>query len=316
MLTNNVGGGPLQRGEMAEERSMPQTFEKIAAGIYLEGLAVDYRRNVIWYSDVIAGGIHGVTPEGKPVTSFNHKRMWTGGVMMNEDGAVLSTGEGGIMWNNPDTGKSGWLLDRIDKRPINGINEMVPDGTGGIFFGTNDIEMVIKGQQTRPTSIYRLTVDHELIKLADGINFSNGIMFDPVRRRFYCNDTFACTWAFDVTPGFALENKSKFLDKEDVDGMALDAEGNVWITGFRSNYLTRLAPTGAKLAPVETPAGSITQVRFGGPDMRDLYFNSVPADGGDSLKDGVELTAKNSFLFRGRAEIPGMPIQSSRFKLG
>jgi sugar lactone lactonase YvrE len=106
-------------------------FEKVASGVYLEGLAVAYERNVIWYSDIIAGGIHGVRPDGSKVQPFNEGRMWTGGVMMNGDGSVLSTGQGGTMWNNPDSGKSGWLLDRLDRldgKPINGVNEMVPDG--------------------------------------------------------------------------------------------------------------------------------------------------------------------------------------------
>jgi sugar lactone lactonase YvrE len=235
--------------------------------------------------------------------------------MMNEDGAVLSTGEGGIVWNNPATGASGWLLDTIDDRPINGINEMVPDGMGGICFGTNDIEMVIQGKPTRPTALYRLTADREVIKLADGIGFTNGIGYDPKRRRFYCNDTFHGTWVFDVVDDLTLVNKRLFLEKEDVDGMALDAEGNVWITGFRSNFLTRVRPDGTELARVETPAGSITQVRFGGPDLRDYYFNSVPADGGDTLKEGGEITEKNSFLFRGRSDVPGMPITPARFEL-
>ena len=35
-------------------------YVALAEGIYLEGLAVDHARDVIWYSDVIAGGIHGV----------------------------------------------------------------------------------------------------------------------------------------------------------------------------------------------------------------------------------------------------------------
>ena len=291
-------------------------FEKIASGIYLEGLAVDYKRDTIWYSDVIAGGIHGVKADGTRVGSFNEGRMWTGGVMMNEDGAVLSTGEGGIMWNNPETGKSGWLLDEIEGRPINGINEMVPDGTGGIFFGTNDIEMVIKGAATRPTKIYRLTADCQVIELAEGIGFSNGIGYDAERHRFYCNDTFHCTWVFDVTDDLTLSNRRELLAKEDVDGMALDANGTVWITGFRSSFLTLVRPDGTELPRVETPAGSITQVRFGGPDMRDYYFNSVPSDGGDTLKEGGEITERNSFLFRGRSEVPGMPIAPARFKLG
>ena len=42
-------------------------FTRIASGIYLEGLSYDFARNVVWYSDVIRGGIHGITPEGEHV---------------------------------------------------------------------------------------------------------------------------------------------------------------------------------------------------------------------------------------------------------
>ena len=291
-------------------------FEKIASGVYLEGLSVDYKRNVIWYSDVITGGVHGIKPDGSKLQSLNPSRMWTGGVMMNEDGAVLSSGPGGIMWNNPDTGKSGWLIDTIDGKPINGINEMMPDGTGGIYFGTNDIEMIEKGQPTRPSALYRLTVDRQVIKVADGIGFTNGIMLSPDRKQLYCNDTFTCTWAFDVQPDLSLTNKRKLVDKEDVDGMALDAEGTLWITGFRSNFFTRVRPDGTKLPPVQTPAGASPQIRFGGKDMRDYYLCAVPLNAGDTLKEGGSLNEHNSFVYRGRSDVPGMPISPARFKLG
>lgn len=291
-------------------------FTEIARGIYLEGLAVDHRREVVWYSDVIVGGIYGVRFDGTPVGSFNEGRMWTGGVAMNDDGSVLSTGQFGIMWNNPDSGKSGWLLQELEGEAINGINEMWPDGTGGMFFGTNDIEMIIEGKDTRPTRLYRITADGEVIRLADGIGFTNGIAFDAARRKFYCNDTFHCTWSFDVAEDLTLSNKQNFLAKEDVDGMTLDGEGNVWITGFRSNYLTRLAPDGSELSRVQTPPGSITQVRFAGQDARDFFFNVVPADGGDTLKEGGEITARNSVLYRGWSEQPGHKIEPTRFTLG
>ena len=294
----------------------PGEFTEIARGIYLEGLSVDHKREVIWYSDVIAGGIHGVKFDGTKVGSFNEDRMWTGGIMMNEDGSVLSTGQNGIMWNNPDTGKSGWLLRELDGEPINGINEMWPDGTGGMYIGTNDIEMVIEGKETRPTKLYRLTTDGEAIKLAEGIFFTNGIAYDPEHRRFYCNDTFRCTWAFDVADDLTLTNKRCLLEKEDVDGMSLDTQGNVWITGFRSNYLTRIAPHGTELPRVQTPPGSITQVRFGGAEGRDYFFNVVPADGGDTLKEGGEMTQANSVLYRGKSDVPGVRVQPTRFKLG
>src|ERR1700741_1631911 len=181
-------------------------FEPVARGLYLEGLAVDHARGVVWYSDVIAGGVRGLWPDGRTHV-LNPDRMWTGGVLLNADGAVLSSGAGGVMGNHPETGKSGWLIHEIEGQVINGINEMVPDGAGGILFGTNDIEMVARGQATRPTSIYRLTADRTVIKLADGINFSNGLMLSADRKQFYCNDTFVCTYAFDVGPDFALTNK-------------------------------------------------------------------------------------------------------------
>ena len=290
-------------------------FEVIASGLYLEGLAIDHQRNAIWYSDVIAGGIHGITRDGAPIAVLDPGRMWTGGVLMNAGGAVLSTGEGGIRWNDPQSGASGWLIDRIDGQPINGINELVPDGTGGIFFGTNDIERVIAGQPTRPTALYRLTAQRDLILLADGLGFTNGIAYDPKHRRFYCNDTFRGTWAFDVTDDLTLTNQRMILEKEDADGMALDADGNLWITGFRSSHLTRLSPDGAVIGRLDTPAGAITQLRFGGADGRDIYFNTVPADGGDTLKEGGAITRANSFLYRGRTEIPGMPIAAAGFAL-
>lgn len=293
-----------------------QDFSQIAEGLYLEGLAIDHARDIIWYSDVIGGGIYGVRTDGAKVASFNAGRMWTGGVLVNDGGIILSSGEAGIMWNDPASGRQGWLIDTIEGRPINGINEMIPDGEGGIYFGTSDIEKVILGEATRPTELYHLTYDLELIRVAEGIGFANGLMFDAGRMQFYCNDTFRGTWAFGVAADRSLEEQRLLLQKEDADGMALDEAGNMWITGFRSSHFARIGPDGTCLADVETPAGSITQLRFGGADGRDCYFNSVPSDGGDTLKDGGEISARNSFLYKARSSVPGRRIEPTQFRLG
>jgi sugar lactone lactonase YvrE len=152
-----------------------------------------------------------------------------------------------------------------------------------------------------------------VIKVSGDINFTNGLMLSQDRKRFYCNDTFVGTWVFDVQPDLTLSNKRMLLDKTDADGMALDADGNICITGFRSGSVTRLRADGTPLPPLSTPAGAITQIRFGGADLRDYYINTVPAAGGDSLKDGVPLRDRESHMYRGRSETPGMPIPAAQF---
>jgi sugar lactone lactonase YvrE len=289
---------------------------QLAKGLYLEGLAFDQRRNLVWYSDVIAGGVHSVKTDGLgTATTLNPERMWTGGVMMNDDGAVLSTGGGGIMWNHPDTGKSGWLVNEIDGRPINGVNEMVSDGAGGIFFDTLDLEHIVAGKPTRPSSIYRLSAQRELFRLADDMGLANGMMLSTDGKHLYCNSTFDATYVFDVGQDLALSNRRMFTKKDDCDGMALDEQGNVWITGFRSSAITRVRADGGLLDAVPTAGEAVTQIRFGGSDRRDFYVTCVPRDGGDGLAEGKKPTEPRSFLYRGRSDTPGLAMQPSRFRL-
>lgn len=290
-------------------------YTKLAEGIYLEGLAVDHVREVVWYSDVIKGGCHAVKFDGTPVGSINESRMWTGGIVMNADGSVLSTGEGGIMWNNPDTGKSGWLLETGSFTELNGVNEMWPDGTGGMYFGTNDMEYIIAAKDTRPAKLYRLTVDREVIELDRSTYFPNGIGYDPSRKAFYCSDSFRQAWAFDVADDLSLSNRRLLLDRDDCDGLTLDAEGNVWICGFRSpGVLHRIKPDGTVLPDVATPPGAATQMRFGGKDGRDIFLVICAEGAGDCLKDGRPL-ADNAYLWRGRSEVPGVLMPPVNFKL-
>ena len=290
-------------------------FTELASGIYLEGLSVDHERDAIWYSDVVGGGIHGVKPDGSPVAVLDPERMWTGGIMMNADGAVLSSGQGGVRWNNPDTGASGWLIEEIDGKPVNGVNEMWPDGEGGMFFGTIDMEYIIAARETRPVALYRLTREREVIQLAENMRFTNGIGYNPARREFYCSETFGKGLIWDVTPGLMLENKRVLLDRDDCDGLALDCEDTIWIPGVYSpGIIRRVTPQGEELEPIPTPPGATTQVRFGGRDGRDMYIVLVPEDAGDCLKNGRPLSGTSS-LWRGRSPVAGVKVPPTEFVL-
>ena len=286
----------------------------IARGIYLEGLSVDDQNERIWFSDVIGGGIHSVGPTGD-LRSFNKERLWTGGILLNEDGCILSSGPGGIAWTDPETGASGMLIDRIDGTPVDGVNEMVPDGSGGMIFGTVDIPAIARGEAPRAAALCRLGLDGQITILKDGLTFSNGLMLSLDGKQLFHNETFVGTFAYPVKADGSLGEGVKILGKPDCDGMAIDADGNLWITGFRSSHVICVAPSGKLLGEVETPAGAITQLRFGGPDCRDVYFTAVPADAGDGLAEGELPSEKVSDLYRARSDLAGAPIQRTRFQI-
>lgn len=292
---------------------MTASFAQLARGYWLEGLALDERSGCIWYSDVTHGGVHRISADGT-VRSFDLDRRWTGGLLVNDDGKVLATGAGGIRWHDP-AGHSGRLLRELDGQSVNGINEMAPDGSGGIYFGTADLDSVVRGKRPQPTAIYHLARDGVARRMVDGIGFTNGIAVDVERRMLYCNDTFTGTWAFTIEPDGGLADKRLLLEKADADGMALDAQGNLWITGCTSGAISRVAPDGTQLEPFATPAGGITQLRFGGAELRDLYLTVVPVDGARQLRSGETSPVAESSLLRTHVDSPGRRLARPAFEL-
>lgn len=280
-----------------------ESWTKLAGGLYLEGLTVA-ADGAIWYSDVIGGGVH-EHRNGQATRILHEGRMWIGGLVQNSLGHILCTGQGGIFAADPETGAPHCVLDIIDGRPINGINEIAPDGRGGLYFGTIDLDAVLAGQAPGPGQVYHLAPNQAVRCVYPQVGFANGMALSADGSTLFLNESFDGTYAFDVAPDGDLSNRRRILEKPDCDGMALDCEGNLWITGFKSSNITRLSPIGEELEPFATPAPAITQIRFGGDDMRDVYITAVPADAGERLAEGKLPDGELSFLYRGRSSIAG-----------
>lgn len=279
-------------------------FEEITRGFYLEGLLVD--GDDLWFTDVVVGGVHNVRT-GQVVLP---ERMMIGGLLMNEDGSLLVAGEGGVVWANPATGAQGVLIGGLD-----GVNEMRPDGAGGMVFGTIDMPSILKGRRPGPSSIRHLAADGTLSVLREGLTFANGLSFSPDGAMLYFNESFVATRAFPVEAGGRLGAMRTMADKPDCDGMALDAAGNIWISGFSSGELLCLAPEGGVLDRLALPGRACTNLRFGGADMQDLYVTVVDPDSAQALAEGRPLTERNSVLYRTRSPVPGVAIGRTSFAL-
>jgi len=288
-------------------------FQPIATGFcFLEAPRADERG--IWFGECALGGIRCLRPNGR-IDVWLADRKPIGGIAINEDGAVLCSGSGGIAWVNPTTGTSGILLDAIEGEPIAGINDMLPDGKGGLFFGLLDHQLIREGKPAGNSALYHLDPARRLRKLCDGLKVCNGIGLSPDGRRLYHNESMAGTYAYDLLPDGSLGKAVLMNVDPDCDGMAVDRDGGLWIATTGSGMITRVTPDGKVDWREPVPGGHATSICFGGPDWRDVYVTTASEGAVEVVLKGGIPKSRTGALYHARSDIPGVPIAMTGFRL-
>ena len=104
--------------------------------------------------------------------------------------------------------------------------------------------------------------------MADDLRQPNGIIGTPDGELLYVADIGADkTYVYDVNADGTLSGKRLFCEQGS-DGMTIDHEGNVYLTG---RGVTVFDSSGTKIAHIPVPEGWTANVTFGGKD-RDLLF--------------------------------------------
>lgn len=263
----------------------------------------------VWFSDAVAG-LYRLHRDGR-VDSFLPERSAIGGVAINRDGAIIASGGGGLVWLDPESGATGTLLGEIDGEPIAGINDIFPDGKGGLWFGT--AQTVLSGPDGPPpmTKLYRFDPDGTPTLLWEGLKVANGIGLSPDGKRLYLNESWLGTYAYDLRPDGSLADRTLLSDRADCDGLAVDREGGVWIACFETGAILRVLPDGTR-EEFAVPARNVTSLCFGGADGRDLFV--ATGDGLDDLMQG-RLPVKTASLFHARSEVAGLEVPRTNFSL-
>jgi sugar lactone lactonase YvrE len=286
-------------------------FEPLVYGLHFEGMCV--AGETLWFSDVFEPGLRRRTPDGR-VDIFLPDRRMIPGILLNADGKVLCSGIGGIVWLDPATGASGVVIDAIEGEPIRGVNEMIPDPQGGLYFDTVDIPAQNRGEPMAQGGLFHLDVGGRITQLREAIPFGNGVGLSPDGRTVYNNDTGDGVYATSLKPDGTAAGVRRIFEKVDADGMALDVEGCVWVVGYDTHELQRLSPEGELLERVPTPGG-VSNLRFGGADGRDLYITVTCPEVMAAYPHGTP-SVRGSTVSRGRSTIAGLPIPPTRFSLG
>jgi sugar lactone lactonase YvrE len=87
---------------------------------------------------------------------------------------------------------------------------------------------------------------------------------------------------FDEQPG--LPSEGRRLVETDPgwglpDGLAVDAEGGIWVAFWDGSAVRRFDPAGNATATVELPAARPTRPTFGGAELDQLYVTTAVLDG-------------------------------------
>jgi sugar lactone lactonase YvrE len=285
-------------------------FETLATGYcFLEAPRADGKG--LWFSDIMLGGLYHWQP-GRGVERHLPDRRHIGGIAINEDGAIICSGPEGLAWFDGTTGRSGTILDAIDGKRI-GINDMIPDGRGGLIFGT--LTTADGDPATAAANnLYRLDPDGRTTMLASGLKIANGIGISPDGRRLYHNESLVGTFAYDVHADGTLGDPQTFWAEGDGDGLAVDAEGGVWIASFAGGEILRFLPNGSIDRRITMPHKVVSSLCFGGPDWRDLYVTTGGNEGVAAMLRG-EQPPREAALFHARSDIPGLPVAPTQFRL-
>lgn len=183
------------------------------------------------------------------------------------DGRLLVTGER-LLRHDPD----GVVRPHA---PVGGA-EIVVDAAGNAYVNGFDFDF-LGGDAPSPGWIDRVTPDGEVRRVADGLQFPNGMAIGRDGRTLVVAESFAgCLTAFDVDPDGGLSGRRVLADGLGPDGITMDAAGAVWTHAAKEEGATGGDTCVRVLDGAVTHRVPLEQFGFaamlGGPDGRTLFL--------------------------------------------
>ncbi|MCB1126446.1 MAG: SMP-30/gluconolactonase/LRE family protein [Verrucomicrobiae bacterium] len=243
---------------------------------FTEGPAADVAGNV-YFTDQPNDRILVWTVEDR-LETFMQPCGRSNGMFFDRDGNLLTCAdERNELWLIPLSKQPRVLVKEFDGKFLNAPNDLWVRPDNGLYFTDplyprtwwkhRDAESQQAGQH-----VYYLTPDREQLKpVATDLEQPNGIIGTPDGKTLYVADIRAGkTYAYDIQPDGSLVGKRLFCEMGS-DGMTLDQEGNVYLTG---RGVTVFDQTGAKIQQIDGPKGWTANVCFGGKDHDTLYITA------------------------------------------
>jgi sugar lactone lactonase YvrE len=173
------------------------------------------------------------------------------------------------------------------------LNDMTADRSGRVWIGNFGDDVPGAGA-IGPTSIVSVSPDGKPIVAAEGLNFPNGMVLAHDEAVMLVAETFAARIsAFDVEEDGTLTRRRTWADFGghgdlwDVptatrmqpvlpDGIALDAEGALWVGDAKGSGVLRVGEGGVLLDRIDTGELAVYAAGLGGARQQDLFLCCAP----------------------------------------
>lgn len=177
-------------------------------------------------------------------------------------------------------------------------NDAGCDPSGNLWFGAMATDYA-PGRG----SWHRLRPAGDPVAVLHGCGVPNGIDWTPDGGTAYVVDTLAGTVdAFDWSPAGGLSGRRPFvripLERGRPDGLAVDAEGCVWVALWSGGAIHRYRPDATLDGVLEVPVRAVSACTFGGPQLDQLYITTIR---GPEPESGA--------LFRAAVGVRGQPVR-------
>jgi sugar lactone lactonase YvrE len=264
-----------------------------------EGPCWDAAEDALYWTDIPAHRIHRLAADG------THTAWDTGqpvGVIVPRAGGGMALAAKDGFWALDPAGGQLALLTHVEPDvPGNRMNDGACDRAGRFFAGT-----MAEDESPGAGTLYRLDPDHQVTAVLRGVSISNGIGWSLDESRMYYVDSLTPSvdvFDYDAASG-AIGNRRVFAAAGGggvvPDGLAVDADGCVWVALWGGAAIVRYGPDGRLRQTLEVPAANVTCCAFGGTDLSTLYITTAAGPG------------MGGALFSGRPGPTGLPANPFR----
>ena len=199
------------------------------------------------------------------------------GTYFDQAGNLLACAdEKNELWSIAPDKKVTVLAGNVGGKLLNGPNDLWLRPDGNLYFTdplyAREYWKRDKAMQQPGQYVYFFDLKaRKATAVATDLKQPNGIIGTPDGKMLYVADIGARkTYSYSVKPDGALENKALFCELGS-DGMTIDAEGNVYLTG---RGVTVFDKTGKQLMNIPIPEPWTGNVTFGGKDRHLLFITA------------------------------------------